>query len=162
MQMHMKNISALFSQVVIVIISIGAIAFLLWEPHIEGRNANATTFEVYFNDPFLAYVYAGSIAFFVALFRAFGLFGYVRKNRAFSQATVDALRAIRNCAFVILGFVPGALAFVMVNGDNDDRPAGISLCLFVTLMTSIVAIGAAVFARNLQRTLRQSEDSRVR
>ena len=44
---------------------IGALAFLLWEPHLEGRNANATPYELYFNDPFLAYAYVASVSFFM-------------------------------------------------------------------------------------------------
>ncbi|MES2469505.1 MAG: DUF2975 domain-containing protein [Verrucomicrobiota bacterium] len=71
---------------------------MLWEPHIEGRNAHATTFEIYFNDPFLAYAYVGSIPFFVALYRSFRLFGHVRQSGAFSQGSVDDLRVIRRCA----------------------------------------------------------------
>lgn len=49
-------------QAVTVIGGPGAMALMLWFPHIEGRNANSTAFEVYFEDPFLAYVYVGSIA----------------------------------------------------------------------------------------------------
>ena len=66
----MKRSSTIFLQIVIVLIGIGALALLLWEPHIEGVNENATLFEIYFKDPFLAYVYAGSIPFFVALYQA--------------------------------------------------------------------------------------------
>ena len=57
-------------QVVIVLIGIGALALLLWEPHIEGVNAHAAFFEVYL-DPFIALVYIGSIPFFMALYQAF-------------------------------------------------------------------------------------------
>ncbi|MBL9166711.1 MAG: hypothetical protein JNN07_03150 [Verrucomicrobiales bacterium] len=42
----MKNILALAFQVVIVLIGIGALTFLLREPHVEGRNAHATTFQI--------------------------------------------------------------------------------------------------------------------
>ena len=61
----MKRSSTIFLQIVIVLIGIGAVALLLWEPQIEGRNAHATLFEIYFKDPFLAYAYIGSIPFFV-------------------------------------------------------------------------------------------------
>lgn len=40
---------------VVVLGGIGALAFMLWEPHLEGRNAHAGLFEIYFKDPFLAY-----------------------------------------------------------------------------------------------------------
>lgn len=69
----MKKGPAIFLQTVIVLIGIGALAFMLWEPHIEGRNAHATLFEIYFKDPFLAYAYIASTPFFVALYQAFKL-----------------------------------------------------------------------------------------
>ena len=40
----MKRGSTIFLQAVIVLIGVGALALMLWEPHIEGRNVNATTF----------------------------------------------------------------------------------------------------------------------
>src|SRR5436853_4851 len=102
----MKKSSTLFLQVVIVLIGIGALALLLWEPHLEGVNAHATSlFDIYFDDPFLALVYVGSIPFFVALYQAIKVLGYVRKNKTFSQPAVDALRTIKYCAIAIIGFV---------------------------------------------------------
>src|ERR1700693_1486862 len=103
----MKRSSTIFLQVVIVLIGIGALALLLWEPHIEGRNAHATLFEIYFKDPFLAYAYVASIPFFVALYQAFKALGYIGQDKAFSQATVKALRTIKVCAIAIIGFVAG-------------------------------------------------------
>lgn len=146
----------MFFQVVIVLIGIGTLALMLWEPHLEGRNAHAEVFEIYFKDPFLAYVYVGSIPFFIALYRAFGLFGHVRQNGVFSQVTVDALRAIKSCAIIIIGFVAGAVGFIIMLGDKEDRPAGIVMCLLVTFASSVIAIVAAMFARSLQNALRQS------
>jgi hypothetical protein len=156
----MKSSSALFLQVAIVLIGIGTLAFMLWEPHIEGRNAHATTFEIYFKDPFLAYVYVGSTPFFMALYRAFGLFGHVRQNRAFSQVTVDALRAIKHCAIAIIGFVAVGVVFIIMFGDKDDRPAGVFMSFLVTFASSVIATAAAMFGRNLQNALRRSEGSR--
>src|SRR5215216_3753267 len=87
--------SILFLKAVLVLIGIGALALMLWEPHIEGRNAHATLFEIYFKDPFLAYAYFASIPFFVALYQVFKVLGYIEQNKAFSQATVKALRIIK-------------------------------------------------------------------
>jgi len=70
----MNRSLVLLLQVVIVLIGLATLAFLLGEPHFEGRNAHATTFAIYFKDPFLAYVYLGSVPFFIALCRAFALF----------------------------------------------------------------------------------------
>jgi hypothetical protein len=106
----MKRSSTVFLQIVIVLIGIGALAFLLWEPHIEGRNKHATLFQIYFNDSFLAYAYTGSIAFFVALYQAFKLLGYVARNEVFSQRSVKALRTIKYCALTLVAFLVGAEA----------------------------------------------------
>ena len=75
MKMRSLVVPTIFLQVVIVLIGIGALALMLWEPHIEGRNAHATLFEIYFKDPFLAYAYIASIPFFVALYQAFKVLG---------------------------------------------------------------------------------------
>jgi len=156
----MKRGSTIFLQVIIVLIGVGALALLLWEPHLEGRNVHATLFEIYFKDPFLAYVYLGSTPFFVALYRAFRLFGHVRQNGAFSQVTVDALRAIKQCALTIIGFVAVGVVFIIMFGDKDDRPAGIFMSFLVTFASCVIAVAAAMFARNLKNSLRRSESSR--
>ena len=107
----MKIGSTLFLQVIIALLGIGALAFLLWEPHLEGRNANATVFEVYFKDPFLAYAYVASISFFVGLYQAIKVLGYAGQNRIFSQEAVKALRTIKYCALaMILKKAVGVLA----------------------------------------------------
>src|SRR6266478_8391244 len=108
----MKKSSTVFLQVVIVLIGIGALALMLWEPHIEGRNAHATLFQIYFNDPFLAYAYIASLSFFVALFQAFKVLGYVGQNKVFSPAAVKALQTIKFCAISIIGFVVGGEIFI--------------------------------------------------
>lgn len=38
--------------------------------------------------------------------------------------TVDALRAIKQCAIAIVGFVAVAVVFIILFGDKEDRPAG--------------------------------------
>ena len=146
----MKKTSTIFLQLVIVLIGIGALAFLLWEPHIEGRNAHATVFQIYFNDPFLAYVYIASIPFFVALYQGFKVLGYVRQTKTFSQATVKALRAIKYCATVIIGFVAVSVVFIPMSSDNDDRPAGVVMRILVTFMSIVIATAAVMFEQILK------------
>ncbi len=148
----MNRRSTIFLQVVIVLIGIGAIAILLWEPQIEGRNVNATQFEIYFKDPFLAYVYFASIPFFVGLYQAFTLLGYIGKNRIFSPESVRALRIIKYCALAIIGFVAVSVIFMTV-GDPEDRPPGVFLRVLVAFPSIIVATTAAIFERILQNAV---------
>ena len=148
----MKRISTIFLQAVIVLIGIGALALMLWEPHIEGRNAHATLFEIYFKDPFVAYAYLASIPFFVALYWAFNVLGYIRLNKAFSQATVKALRTIKFCALVIIGFVAVGELFIML-GNSDDRAGGIFMGILITFGSIVIATAAAIFERIFQNAV---------
>lgn len=148
----MKKGSIVFLQAVIVLFGIGVLAFLLWEPNVEGRNANATLFEVYFNDPFLAYAYTASIPFFVGLYQAFKALGYVGRNEVFSEGTVKALKTIKYCAIAIIGFVAVSVVFLFF-GDQDDRPQGVTMRVVIAFASTVVAIAAAMFERILQKAV---------
>ena len=139
----------LFLQAVVVLTGIVAVALLLWEPHLEGRNTHATLFEIYFKDPFLAYAYLASIPFFVALYQAFKVLGYIGRNEAFSQAVLEALRTIKFCALAIIGFVAGAELFIML-GDSDDRAGGVFIGILIAFGSAVVAAAATMFERILQ------------
>jgi hypothetical protein len=151
----MNRISTAFLQVVIVLIGIGALALLLWEPQIEGVNAHATNFEIYFKDPFLALVYTGSIPFFIALYQAFKVLRYIRQNKAFSPEVMKALRTIKYCALAIIGFVVVEEFFILLmnNGDNDNPGAPIFLGILIVFPSIVVATAAAMFERILQNAV---------
>ena len=134
------------------LIGIGALALLLWEPQIEGRNAHATLFEIYFKDPFLAYAYLASIPFFVGLYQTFKVLGYIGQNKAFSQATAKALRTIKYCAIAIIGFVAVSVIFIMF-ADKDDRPAGVFMRILIALPSIVIATATAMFERILQNAV---------
>jgi len=155
----MKRSSTIFLQIVIVLIGIGTLALLLWEPQIEGVNAHATLFEMYFKDPFLALVYAGSIPFFIALYQAIRALGYVGRNQVFSPEVVRALRIIRYCALAIIGFVVLEEIWIMLmnnlmnNADNDNPGAPIFMGILIVFPSIVVAAAAAMFERILQNAV---------
>lgn len=148
----MKRSSTLFLQTIVVLFGVGVLAFMLWEPHLEGRNARATLFQIYFNDPFLAYVYLGSIPFFVGLYQAVKLLGYAGQNRIFSQAAVKALRTIKYCACITAGAIVAADAFLMVMArrTGEDAAGAVMLGIITTFISIVIATAAAVFERTLQ------------
>jgi hypothetical protein len=146
-----KPSSAIFLQAIIVLIGFAVFAFLLWEPHIEGRNAHATLFEIYFNDTFLACAYIASAPFFVALYQAFKLLGDAGRTGTFSLRSLRALRTIKYCALIIIGFIAVGEAYlvIMVRGE-DDIAGGVAMGLLVTLLCTAIATAAALFDRALQ------------
>jgi hypothetical protein len=147
----MKRASTIFLQVVIVLLGIGVLALLLWEPQLEGRNVHATQFEIYFKDPFLAYIYLAFVPFFVGLYQAFKILGYARRNEMFSEPAVRALRTIKYCAALTALFIVGAEAyiFIFVRG-TDDVAGGVMMGAVIIFVSAVVATAAAVFERILQ------------
>jgi len=146
----MKRSSTIVLQFVIVVIGIAALAFMLWEPHIEGRNAHATLYQIYFNDPFLACAYLASLPFFVALYHAFMLLGFIGKNNVFSPPAVNALRTIKYCAEIVVGFVVAGEAYLFIIRPGDDIAGGVFMGLLLIFFFGVVATAAAVFEKTLQ------------
>ncbi|KIZ33999.1 MULTISPECIES: DUF2975 domain-containing protein [Rhodopseudomonas] len=149
----MKRSPTIFLQVVIVLMGVGALAVMLLEPHVEGGNVNASLFQIYFNDPFLACAYVASVPFFVALYQAFTLLGHVGQNKVFSPASVRALRIIKYCAIslVVPLLAAEAYFFIIVRG-HDDIAGGVAIGLFLIVVSTIVAAAAYVLQTTLQNT----------
>jgi hypothetical protein len=148
----MKFGATVFLRTVLVLIGIGALALLLWEPHLEGRNAQATLFAIYFKDPFLAYAYVAAIPFFVGLYQAFKVLGYAGRNKEFSPSAVRSVRTIKYCAIAIIGFVAIGELFIMF-GNSDDRAGGVVMGAFIFFASIVVATAMAVLERALQNAV---------
>ena len=149
----MKRVSIVFLQAVIILISIVALAILIWFPLTEGRATNLDLFSIYF-DPFILYGYAASIAFFVALYKAFKLLGYIGKNKVFSSNAVKALKSIKYCAIVLSILIVLAGLFIRLFHNKEDDPAGfLVICIVTTFVSIIVATAAAIFEKLLQNAI---------
>lgn len=147
----MKKSPTLFLQIIIVLAGISALVWMLWVPHLEGRNIHATFFKVYLNDPFLIYAYTASICFFVTLYQAFKLLGYIRRNEIFSEPSVKALRIIRYCAITFVVFVLGGEAYLgIIQRTKDDIAGGVFMGLLLIIVAGITATVATVFEKTLQ------------
>ena len=147
-----KKSSTIFLQVIIVLFGVGLIVAMLWEPHLEGRNVNATLFDIYFKDPFLAYAYIGTIPFFVALYKAFKVLGYAGQNNIFSQKTINALRTIKYGVLITAAAIVGADIYLKIaaRGSGDDPAGAIALGIIATFVCIVIATAASVFERTVQ------------
>jgi hypothetical protein len=141
-----------FLRAVVVLIGIGALALLLWEPHLEGRNAHATLFEIYFKDPFLAFVYIGSIPLFVGLYQAFKVLGYAGRSKEFSPSAVRSVRTMKHCAIALVGFVAIAEAIIMFS-NSDDRAGGVFIGVLIFFAAIVVATATTILERALQNAV---------
>ena len=149
----MKKISVMFLQAVIVLIGIVALAILVRVPLTEGRATNLDLFSIY-SDPFILYGYATSVAFFVALYKAFRLLGYIRQNRVFSLNSVKALKSIKYCAIVLSILIVAAGLYIRIFHNKEDDPAGfLAICIVTTFASVVVATAAAIFEKLLQNAV---------
>ena len=146
----MKQSSTIFLQGVIVLIGIVALAIMIRFPLTEGRAENLDLFSIY-SDPFILYGYAASIPFFIALYKAFKLLGYIGQNKAFSLNSVRALSSIKYCAILLSIFIVMAGLYVRIFHNKDDDPAGfLTICIVTTFVSLVVATAVAVFEKILQ------------
>ncbi len=149
----MKRQSTIFLQVVIVLIAIVALAIMIRFPLMEGRAVNLDLFSIY-ADPFILYAYLASIPFFIALYQAFKLLGYIGHNNVFSLSSVKALKTIKYCATTLSVFIVMAAVYIRMFHATDDDPAGfIAIAILATFISIVVATAAAVFGRLLQNAV---------
>ena len=115
----------------------------------EGRATNLDLLSIY-SDPLILYAYAASIPFFIALYKAFKLLGYIGQNKAFSLNSARALRSIKYCAIVLSVLIGIAGLYIRIFHNKDDDPAGfLAMCIVTTFVSIVVATAAAVFEKKI-------------
>lgn len=148
-----KRISVVFLQAVIVLIAMVTLLLLIWFPLTEGRATNLDWVSIY-TDKLIVYGYVSSTAFFVALYQAFKLLGYIGNNKVFSAGAVKRIRNIKYCAILLGILIVMAGIYIRIFHDPDDDPAGfIALCIMTTFGCTVVATAAAIFEKVLQNAV---------
>lgn len=148
----MQRSPTVFLRLVIVLIGAGALAAMVRFPQTEGRAANLDLVRIY-TDPLIIYGYLASIPFFVALYQAFQLLGYLDSSDALSSRAVHAVRNIKYCAFAMPVLIAGGGAFIVLNAQGDDFAGPVALGIATALLSLVIAAVAATFERLLQRAV---------
>lgn len=149
----MKRISIAFLQAVIVLIGLVALFIMIRLPLTEGRAENLDLFSIYF-DPFILYGYVSSIAFFMALYKAFKLLEYIGQDKLFSLNSIRTLRSIKYCAIILGVLILIAGIYIRIFHNKEDDPAGfLAMCIMAIFISITVAIAVAVLERILQNAL---------
>lgn len=148
----MKNGSTLFLKFVVCLVGIAVLIWLVWFPQLEGRAANLDLISIY-KDPFILYIYLGSIPFFVGLYQVLKLLGYVDSNQVFSQLSVNVMKKIKYCALAFSGFIVLAILYIRLFVDGDDPAGPTGLGIFITFASIVTATAAAVFQRLLENAV---------
>ncbi len=158
----MKQSSIRFLQGVIGLFGVGVLAIMVRFPLYEGRAVDLDLFSIY-ADPFILYGYAGSTPFFIALYKAFILLGFIGKGNAFSIDTVRALRIIKYCGIVLSILILFAGLYIKIFHHKDDDPAPfLAMCMVTAFVSLVVVIATTVFENILQNGLKiKSENEQL-
>ena len=138
------------------VVGIVTLGIMIRFPLTEGRAVNLDLFSIYV-DPFIIYGYLASIPFFVGLYQAFKLLGYIGQKEVFSLDSVKTLRTIKHCAIIqsILIVLAATYIRIFYVGDTvsaaDDDPAGfVAVSIVTTFISIVVATAATVFEKLLR------------
>lgn len=148
----MKKGSTLFLKIVLCLIAIGIFAGLIWFPQTEGRATNLDLISIY-SDPFIIYIYIGSIPFFVGLYQAFKLLNLIDANKAFSQRAVNTLKHMKFASLSLIGFITLALIFIRFFANGDDPAGPTAIGIVISFAAAVIATAAAVFQKLLQKAV---------
>ncbi len=100
--------------------------------------------------PILLGLYVTAIPFFIALHQALKLLRFIDKNKAFSQASVNSLRVIKNCAYAISGAFAAGLPYIFYVANKDDAPGVVALGFVIIGASFVIAAAAALFQQLFQ------------
>ncbi|CEG28795.1 DUF2975 domain-containing protein [Bacillus sp. B-jedd] len=149
----MKRGSTLFLKMAVFIMGIPVLALCVVGVFWLAKNpANPEYAHILY--PIVFGVYGSTIPYYMALYQAFMLLGFIDKNEAFSELSVMALKKIKYCALTISGLYAAILPFVYFVAELDDAP-GLIIMGMVPVFASLVI---AVFAAVLQRLLKEAID----
>lgn len=145
----MKHSSTIFLRGIVVLIGIIVLALCVIALP-AGINSDST------GDyrPILLGLYIPAIPFFIALYQSIKLLDFIDRNKAFSKASVKALKKIKYSAAVISGLFSVGMPYTFYVADKDDAP-GVAAIGFIIIGASIVI---AVFAAVLQKILQNAMD----
>lgn len=145
--------TTLFLKIAVFLIGIPVIALcifgLIW---LANNPANPDYAHILY--PILIGIFVSAVPFFVALYQALRLLGYIDKNIAFSELSVKALKNIKYCAVTICTLYVIMMPLVYFVAEKDDAP-GLIIIGMAPIFASLVI---AVFAAVLQKLLKEAID----
>lgn len=150
--MSMKRGSTLFLKFVLLLITLITLIGLIWFPQTEGRAANLDLISIY-TDPFIVYIYIGSIPFFVGLYQAFKLLNFIDANHAFSQGAINTLKNMKFASLSLIGSIILALFYIRFFAHGDDPAGPTMLGFFAVFATAVITTATAVFQRLFQNAV---------
>ncbi len=107
--------------------------------------------------PYLKYAfltpYAAALPFFFAIYQSWKLLNLIDRNKAFSELSVKALRAIKYCGVGMSLVFFASYPFAFGVAEADDAPGLILMWLLVIGAPLIISVFAALLEKLLQNAI---------
>jgi hypothetical protein len=98
-------------------------------------------------------LYLSAIPFLTALYQSLKLLGYIDKNQAFSQMSVNALKSIKYCGIAVSVCYAAGIPFLFHVAELDDAPGLGVIALAFAATPLVIATFAAVLQKLLQNAI---------
>jgi hypothetical protein len=145
----MKRRSTMFLRGAVALIGLVVLALCVFALPAGIRSADAGMYR-----PLVIGMYISAIPFFAGIYQTLKLLGYIDQNKAFSPASVMALKKIKYYAMAISAFYAAGLPYIYIVAEKDDAPGVMMLGLVLAGASFVIATFAAV----LQKLLREAID----
>lgn len=121
----------------------------------QAASQHISTWLAYVNVSFLLALYAAVVLFFLVLYRALMLLGYIDMRTAFSDLSVNALKSIRNhCIAICALYMVGIMPLVYCIAEMEDAPG----LIWIGFVIGLVPIVVSTFTAILQKLLKEAID----
>lgn len=145
----MKKGSTIFLRLAVFVLGLGILAICIFALPAGIMNDNTGMY-----GPILLGLYIPAIPFFMALYQALKLLGYIDKNNAFSDLSVQALKQIKYCGISISILFTLGMPYIFTVADKDDAPGVVAIALVIVGASAVIA----TFAGLLQKLLKNAID----
>lgn len=76
-------------------------------------------------------ILAAAILFFIAAVQIFSLLNLIGGNKAFTKASVSAMRRVKYCGYIVSALCTSALPLIFLLAESDDAPGLILMYGFI-------------------------------
>lgn len=144
----MNKGSTLLLKGVVIVIGLAALALCVF-----GLPSVIDTFSWGGYDPILIGMYVPAVPFFIALYMALKLLGYIDTGKAFSDLSVQALKNIKYCGFAISVMYALGMPYIFHVADKDDAPGVVAIALVIIFASFVIGVFAAVLQKLLHNVI---------
>jgi hypothetical protein len=102
---------------------------------------------------FVVGLYIASVPYHYALYQAWLLLGYIEKNQAFTEQSVQSLKRIKLCAMIIAGLFVLYSPYILNLAQMDDAPGLFAGGLIITFLSLVIGVFTALLEKLFQNAV---------